>query len=74
MWKRMWNPATCSCKISKYFTSINDNSVITCDEIIETEGTKPVKTNFNENNVIFETKNVNILLAFLLITIALLNW
>ena len=48
--------------------------MITCDEIIETEGTKPVKTNFNENNVIFETKTVNILLAFLLITIALLNW
>ena len=31
----IWNPATCCCKNSKYLASIIDESVITCDEIIE---------------------------------------
>ena len=44
--------------------------MITCDEIIEK--TKTVLTNFNENKGIFKTQNFYILLAFLLITIALL--
>ena len=39
MLKRMWNPATFSCKNSKYFTSIIDNLVITCAKLIEMEGT-----------------------------------
>ena len=30
-----WNPATCSCKNSKYLASITDNSMITWDEIAE---------------------------------------
>ena len=42
-----------------------------CDEILNAE-TKTVTTNFNEKNVIFKTKNFYILLAFLLITFALL--
>ena len=29
------NPATCSCKNGKYLGSIIDNSLTTCDEIIE---------------------------------------
>ena len=33
----IWNPATCSCKKGKYLERIIDNSVITCDEIIEEE-------------------------------------
>ena len=41
------NPATCSCENGKYLASIIDDSVISCDEIIEEE-TKAVKTNFNE--------------------------
>ena len=41
------NPATCSCKSGKYLESIIDDSVITCDEIIE-EKTKAVPVNFNE--------------------------
>ena len=45
--------------------------MITCDEIIE-EKAKAVTANFNEKNAICKTKNLNILLAFLLITIALL--
>ena len=40
------NPATCSCYNDKYVASIIDNSVITCDEIIEE--TKTVPRNFNE--------------------------
>ena len=48
-----------------------DYSAITCNEIIEEE-TKTVTTNFNEKNATCKTKNVYILLAFLLITIALL--
>ena len=32
----IWNPSTCTCKNSKYLASIIDDSVITCDEIMET--------------------------------------
>ena len=45
-----------------------DDSVITCDEIIE----ETVPTNFNEKKATCKTQNFYILLAFLLITIALL--
>ena len=41
----IWNPATCSCKNGKYLASIIDDSVITCDEIINT--TKTISTHFN---------------------------
>ena len=44
-----------------------DDSVITCDEIIE----ETVTTNFNENKSTYKTQNFYILLAFLLITVAL---
>ena len=30
----IWNSATCSCKNGKYLASINDDSVVTCDETI----------------------------------------
>ena len=42
-----------------------------CDEIIEEE-IKTVTTKFNEKNAICKTRNLYILFAFLLITIALL--
>ena len=58
------------------------NSVITCDEIIESydedaeaksyNKTKTILTNFNEKKATCKTQNFYILLAFLLITIALL--
>lgn len=35
--KKIWDPATCVCKNSKYLGSIIENSVIKCDEIIEEE-------------------------------------
>ena len=38
--------ATCSCENGKYLASIIDDSVITCEEIIEE--TKTVPTSFNE--------------------------
>ena len=42
------------------------------DEIIDAEETKTIATNFNEKKAFFKTLNVYILLAFSLITIALL--
>ena len=51
----------------KYLASITDDSVIMCDEIIEE--TKTVLTNFNAT---CKSQNFYTLLAFLLITIALL--
>ena len=43
----IWDPCTFSCKNVKYSAAcIIDNSVITCDEIIQE--TKAVATNFNE--------------------------
>ena len=67
----IWNPATCSCKNGKYLESIIiDDSVITCDEIIEE--TKSISTNSNEKKIICKTKNFYILLTFLLVIIALL--
>ena len=67
----IWNPGTCSCENGRYLASIMDDWVMTCDKIFEEE-TKTVTTNFNEKNAICKTKNVYILLAFLLITITLL--
>ena len=45
----VWNPATCSCENEKYLASIVDDSVIMCDEVIESydEETKTIPTNFN---------------------------
>ena len=61
---------TCSCENGKYSASIIDDSVITCEEILEE--TKTVRTNFDERKTTCKTKNLYILLPFLLITIALL--
>ena len=52
--KKIWNPATCVCKNSKYLGSIIHNLVIRCDEVIEltksistkTVPTKNTSTNF----------------------------
>ena len=65
----VWNPATCNCQNGKYLASIISDSTIMSDEIIE------VPTNLNEKKK--KKKNcklqkIYILLAFLLITIALL--
>ena len=55
-----------------------DDSVITCDKIIDAaaksydEETKTIRTNFNENKATCKKQICYILLAFLLIIIALL--
>ena len=67
----IWNPATCSFKNGKYLASItDDDSVITCDEIIE-ETTNSIPTSFNEKKQPVRHK-ISILYAFLVITILLL--
>ena len=49
-----------------------DDSVIICDEVIDTDAESNFKTNFNEKKATCKTQNFYILLAFLLITIAIL--
>ena len=51
-----------------------NDSVITCDEVIEShdEEIKTSPTNFNEKNITCKAQNFYILLVFLLINIALL--
>ena len=72
--KNVWNPPTYNCENAKYLASIMDNSMITCDKIIESydEETKYIPTNFNGKQATCKTQNLYILLAFLLIAIALL--
>ena len=59
----------CSCKDGKCLASFIDDSVITCDEIIEE--TKTIKQILIKK-VDCQSQNFYFLLAFLLITIALL--
>ena len=67
------NLAICSCENSKYLASIIDDSVITYDEIIDTEAKSyNEETNFNGKKVACKILNFYILLAFLLVTIVLL--
>ena len=71
----IWNHATCSCKSGKYLASIIDDSVITCDEILDADAeakSKDEETKTIPKNIIRKTKILFILLAVLLITIALL--
>ena len=44
----IWNSATCICEYGKYLASIINDSVITCDEVIEK--TKTVPTNLYQEN------------------------
>ena len=48
-----------------------DDSVITCDEVIESYGkeTRTIPKNFNGEKAIYKIQNFYILLAFLLFTI-----
>ena len=69
----IWNPVTCSCKNGKYLASITGDSVIKCDEILDTTNTfltKTILTDFNDPKISISYSLV-ILLTFLL-TIALL--
>ena len=46
-------PTTCSCENGKYLATVIDDSVITCDETIDLEKTRTVRTNFNEKKCNF---------------------
>ena len=56
----IWNRSTCICKNGKYLASIINDSVITCDEIIDAEETKTIP-----KHTTCKTQNVYILLTFL---------
>ena len=64
----IWNLATCNCENGKYLASIIDDSVIKCDEIIDTTKTIPTKT-VSAATVPTKSTSTNfyILLAFLLL-------
>ena len=54
------NPARCSCKNGKYLTSILDDLVVTCDEIIDADAeakSYDKETKTIPKNVISETKS-----------------
>ena len=70
----IWNHVTC-CKNGKYLASIIDDSVITCDEILDAEAklqdeeTETIPTKFNGKNIAIKAKKKKkILLILLLIT------
>ena len=46
----VWNPSTCICENGRYSASVMDESVITCEEVIESyvEEVKTIPTNLNE--------------------------
>ena len=66
----IWNLVTCSCENDKYAGGIMDDSVITCDEIIETTITVPTTTVPTKSTstktvpVTCKTENFYILFAF----------
>ena len=67
-----WNPATCSCKNSKFVGRTNDDLVITCvklQRITEQKCFQPELLQFTTNST---STNFYILLSFLLVTLALL--
>ena len=49
----VWNPATCSCKNGKYLARVMDDSVIMCDEVIESYNEE---INFNEKKAACKCK------------------
>ena len=58
----IWNPTTWSFENAKYLATITENSVITCDKIIEE--TKTLTVGFNEKSSICKTKNSIFCLPF----------
>ena len=46
----IWNPVTYSCENSKYLANIIDNSVIICDQIIDTTKAVPRKMFLTKSN------------------------
>ena len=69
------NSAACICENGENLASIMDDSVIICDNVIKSydEEIKTITASFNEKLVTCKTRNFYILLAFLLITVALMD-
>ena len=55
----IWNPSRCFCKNGEYLVSITDDSVITCNEIIETQLTNPTETVANKSFLYFTCLFIN---------------
>ena len=71
----VWNPATCSCENGKYLASIMDDQqllAIMYYRVIRHRNKNFSNTYFKEKKATFHTQNYYILIAFSLITIALL--
>ena len=53
--KHLW----CICKNGRYLSSVMDDSVITCDEVIKSyyEKIKAIPTTFNEKDITCKTQN-----------------
>ena len=64
------NPRTCTCENGRYLENIINDSVVTCDEIIDALRSELI--NFNDQKATCKMKNFYILLTVLLITILLL--
>ena len=56
----IWSPATCSCENSKYLASTSDNSVITCDEIINAAGSAPTNVMSTVSTNVTRTASINV--------------
>ena len=60
----LWNPASCRFKNCKHLANIMDDSVITCDEVIESCDIEAKTVPFIMKKA-YKTQNFYILLAFL---------
>ena len=70
----IWNPFTCSCKNGKKLVSIMDDSVITYDEIIDTEATSDNKEEKKESSKKIWRKKCNLWnIKFLYFTFFFIN-
>ena len=58
VWEKdyIWNPATCSCENGNYLANIVNDSVTTCDEIIDAATAVP--TNVNEKKIIRQKTSI----------------
>ena len=75
VWVYKSEEVSCIPRNGKYLRSFIDDSIITCDEIIEVTKnipTKAVPTNFNEKLITCKIRSFYILFVFLSITISLL--
>ena len=69
----IWNHCSCTCGNGKYVESIIDNSLVTCDEIIDAiaklykESSKSIPINFTEKKATCKMDNLYILFVLFLL-------